>query len=167
MIKKVVLDKADRIYHFPFDLEDFFPKWPQASKEKKFPLIDLGHFLWPKSTETAASSMQLASREDLLRLKEVISSWLKKEYGVTVDPSREIFIGHGIRRTMLDLCLAFVEAGDIVLCPEPGLPSYRRFVICAGGVPVSYLMSERTNYKPSFKRNRREIGQSGPHNDIE
>jgi len=174
VIKKIVLDKADRIYHFPFDIEEFFPKRTIAAGETKEPIIDLGHFRWPKKDLMESmnkSPDQATSGNDLFRLKEVIAEWMDNEYRIKIDPRKEVHIGQGIHRIIFDFCLAFVEYGDIVLCPEPGMPFYRRFVISAGGVPVSYSISSKTDYKPSFSRLPDNLGKSAkvlilnsPHN---
>jgi LL-diaminopimelate aminotransferase len=155
MIKKVVLDKADRLYHFPLDIDDYFPRRTLSTSQRRLPLIDLGHFHWPISDENlkpSADPLKLATPQDLLLLKQTLSSWLEANYSISADPRREIYIGHGIRRIIFDLCLAFVEPGDMVLCPEPGMPAYRRCVIAAGGIPISYLLTEKSDHKPSFKK---------------
>jgi LL-diaminopimelate aminotransferase len=174
MLKKVVLDKADRLYHFPLDLEDFFPKRIAGTGIKKGRLIDLGHFTWPVAEPTDQvdqESLKQASPDDMMALKESISAWLKKEYTLKFDPKKEIYIGAGIRRIICDICLAYVESDDIVLCPEPGVPFYKRLVITAGGLPVTYKMSDRTAFKPSFKQLSSKLGKAAkililnnPHN---
>ncbi|UCD18253.1 MAG: pyridoxal phosphate-dependent aminotransferase [Candidatus Zixiibacteriota bacterium] len=174
MIKKIILDKADRLYHFPFDLEDFFPKRTLRTIDRRYPLIDLGRFRWPVEGQLPPSRLdsgELAQENDLLALKEAIASWLKAEHGLRVVARKEIYIGQGIRRMLLDLCLAFVEYGDVVLCPEPGMPFYKRQVITAGGVPVAYPATERTGFKPSTKKLSSKLGTTAkililnnPHN---
>jgi len=174
MIKKVVLDKADRVYHFPFDLEEFFPRRAFESGEKRLPTIDLGRFNWPIRDfpeESAGGGFSLAAEARVAELAVELAAWLDREHGVVVDPEKEMYIGHGIFRILFDLCLAFVEYGDIVLCPEPGVPAYRRYVIAAGGVPVSYSISERTGGKPSLSRLPANLGKAAkimvlnnPHN---
>jgi len=161
MIKKIVLDKADRLYHFPFDLEEFFPKRTLRTIDKRFPLIDLGRFQWPVTGELpppTATCNKLATPDDLNQVKQAISQWLKTEFGLRAISAKEIYIGQGIRRMLLDLCLAFVEYGDVVLYPEPGIPFYKRQVITADGVPVPYPVSERTGYKPSTKKLATKLG---------
>ncbi|MBN2227640.1 MAG: pyridoxal phosphate-dependent aminotransferase [candidate division Zixibacteria bacterium] len=161
MIKKVVLDKADRMYHFPFDLEELFPRRTLRSIDKRFTLIDLGRFRWPVSGELAASSTagnRLADRDDLNEIKQSMIRWLKSEFGLRAVSPKEIYIGQGIRRMLLDLCLAFIESGDVVLYPEPGIPFYKRQVITADGVPVPYPISEHTGYKPSTKKLASKLG---------
>jgi LL-diaminopimelate aminotransferase len=155
MIKKVVLDKADRIFNFPFDLEDFFPRRAIKTGERKLPTIDLGHFTWPISPKVSPqtdSPLKMADDESLNRLKNTLAEWLYAEYGVKINARKEIYIGQGIRRIFLDFCLVFVDYGDIVLCPEPGMPFYRRVVIASGGVPVAYPISARTKFGPSLTR---------------
>jgi len=155
MIKKVVLDKADRLYHFPFDIEDFFPRNPAIRHKVRAPLIDLGHFVWSvRDTlgEAGDNPLAIAGHDDLAELKVALADWLEKVFGLSIDPRKQIYIGQGIRRIIFDLCMAFVEPGDIVLCPEPGHPIYRRHVIAAGGIPVTYPLSERTEFRPNFKR---------------
>nr|MBN2278163.1 pyridoxal phosphate-dependent aminotransferase [candidate division Zixibacteria bacterium] len=152
MIKKVILDKADRLYHFPFDMEDFFPKRTIKTGERRIPTLDLGHFNWPHKNgkpDCGSNFLASASPNDIARLKESLSGWLNGEYRMAVDPRKEIYIGQGIHRIIFDLYLAFVELGDIVLCPEPGMPFYRRLAIAVGGVPVTYPISAKSNYKPS------------------
>ncbi|MCX6826331.1 MAG: pyridoxal phosphate-dependent aminotransferase [candidate division Zixibacteria bacterium] len=176
MIKKVILDKADRLYHFPFDLEDYYPKRIITSVERRIPIIDLGHFNWPIrkiAIESAENPLKAADQDELFRLKSALSEWLKTEYSLDIDPRKEIYIGEGIRRIIFDLCMAFVEYGDVVLCPEPGLPFYRRHTIAAGGIPVLYPISERTGFKPSLKRLPENLGRTAkllflnnPHNPL-
>jgi len=174
MIKKIVLDKADRLYHFPFDLEEFFPKRTRKSTDKKYPTIDLGRFQWPISTPLIGESADLseqANSDDILRLKEELSKWLKDRFGLKITARKEIHIGQGIRRILFDICQAFVDYGDPVLTPEPGLPFYKRQIIAAGGIPVSYQVSEKTDYKPSIKQISSNLGKTArimflnnPHN---
>jgi len=176
MIKTVILDKADRLYHFPLDIEDYFPKRLTRTDDKKQSLIDVGHFKWPvPMAENPLDFQQLApaTEEDLGALRKSIAAWLLSTYDLKVDPRREIYIGQGIHRIIFDICLAYVEYGDIVLCPEPGIPFYKRLVISVGGVPVTYPISERTDYKPSFRRLTSKLGSAAkilimnnPHNPL-
>jgi LL-diaminopimelate aminotransferase len=176
MIKSVILDKADRLYHFPLDLEDYFPKRIKRAEEKRLPLIDVGHFRWPvvdyKDTLTHRQ-IDRATESDMTRLKKSIADWLLTTYDLRIDPTREIYIGQGIRRIIFDICLAYVEYGDIVLCPEPGIPFYKRMVISVGGVPVTYPISDKTEYKPSFRQLTSKLGKAtkilimnNPHNPL-
>lgn len=175
MIKKVILDKADRLYHLPFDLDEYFPRQTLQSAARRFPQIDLGRFHWPveKWQGDGPGSSEIAGAKELLTLREALASWLQEEFSLRINPRKQIFIGHGIRRILLDFSLAFIEYGDLVLCPEPGLPAYRRDIIIAGGMPLSYQISEKTNYKPSLKKFSANVGKTAkvlvlnsPHNPL-
>ncbi|UCD94311.1 MAG: aminotransferase class I/II-fold pyridoxal phosphate-dependent enzyme, partial [Candidatus Zixiibacteriota bacterium] len=163
MIKRVILDKADRLYHFPFDLEDFFPKRAIKSGEKRVPTIDLGHFHWPIEHRLSVSepgSFEIASDHDLAELREAIAGWLLGEFGIRVDPRKELYISQGIRRIIFEVFQAFIEYGDVVLCPEPGVPFYRRLAISVCGVPVAYPISAKSDYKPSFIKLSSNLGRA-------
>jgi LL-diaminopimelate aminotransferase len=162
MIKKIVLDKADRLYHLPFDLEDYYPKRALKPGEKKIPTIDIGRLNWfiKQQPRESLDTIGLASKDDLEKLKTIIADWLLKELRISVNPNKEIYVGQGVNRIIFDLFLAFVEYGDIVLCPEPGMPFYRRLVITSGGVPVSYQTYTRSDFKPSLSRLDTNLGNA-------
>jgi len=162
MIKKVVLDKADRLYHFPFDLEECLPKRTLKTGEKRIPIIDLARFIWPVDAGDSISgpSLAMADTDDMQRLKDTLADWLTTEMGIRVDPRKEIYIGQGIHRILLDLFMAYIEYGDIVICPEPGMPFYRRMAIAVGGVPVTYPITSHSQYKPSFAKLTSNLGKA-------
>ncbi len=173
MIKKVILEKSDRLYHFPFDIEDFLPQKTLVRNPKRLPIIDLAKFRWitEGTGERIGSRGRLAGRDDIADFRIILSKWLKNEFGVKVFPGKEIYVGQGIRRMVFDACLAFVDHGDMVLCPEPGISFYRKMVIAAGGVPVTYPVSKNTDYKPSLKIISSNLGKAAkilfvnnPHN---
>jgi LL-diaminopimelate aminotransferase len=154
MIKNIIIDKADRLYHFPLELEDYFPRRVTSTGTKKYPVIDLGHFSWDipfEERQIETKSMAAVPEAELTALTVRLSRWLEDQFGVKADPAQEIYIGQGIRRIFFDICMAFVEDGDIVLCPEPGIPFYRRMAIAAGGFPVSYRISRNSDFRISFK----------------
>ncbi len=174
MIKKVILEKSDKLYHFPFDIEEYLPKKTLVRNPKKLPIIDLAKFRWMPGMRIAGSEKsgaQLARRDDIADFKIILAEWLKSELGIKVIPGKEIYVGQGIRRTVFDICLAFVDHGDTVLCPEPGISFYKKMVIAAGGVPVTYPISKNTEYKPSMKIISSNLGKTAkilflnnPHN---
>jgi LL-diaminopimelate aminotransferase len=93
-------------------------------------------------------------------LQESIANWFSNVYRLKINPLKEIYVGQGIHRILFDICLAYVEYGDVVLCPEPGMPFYRRLVIACGGVPVTYPVCNRTDNKPSLGRLDSNLGNT-------
>ncbi|MFH2036703.1 MAG: pyridoxal phosphate-dependent aminotransferase [Candidatus Zixiibacteriota bacterium] len=162
MIKNIILDKADRLYHLPFDLEDFYPKLTLKTGEKKIKTIDLSHFSWNIKSNTSdfKSPFDLSDSSDLEILKEAIAEWFKSAYDISVNPRKEIYVGQGINGIICDICVGYIEYGDIALCPEPGLPFYKRLTVLAGGVPVTYPIYSKIDFKPSLGRLDTNLGKA-------
>lgn len=61
------------------------------------------------------------------------AEWMKRRFGVEVDPETEVVSSIGSKEAIHNTYLAFVEAGDVVLVPDPGYPVYRTSTIFMGG----------------------------------
>ena len=57
-------------------------------------------------------------------LKEAVAEFYLKEYGVTLDPEREVCILGGAKIGLVELPLALMNPGDKLLLPDPGYPDY-------------------------------------------
>ncbi|ADU93346.1 pyridoxal phosphate-dependent aminotransferase [Geobacillus sp. Y412MC52] len=57
-------------------------------------------------------------------LKEAIAAFYAREYGVNIDPDREVAILFGGKAGLVELPLCLVNPGDVVLVPDPGYPDY-------------------------------------------
>ena len=82
-----------------------------------------------------AGATQYTQATGLEALRESISSWYGKRFGVDV-PARRIVITAGASAALQLACLALIEAGDEVLLPDPSYPCNRHFVTAADGRPV-------------------------------
>ncbi len=175
MIKKVLIDKANRTYQFPPDLFSFLPDNDKPSLIKKTELIDLGRFNWniPYDHETnfTPEDLQPAKTEKIEQLKDAISDWLYEQHKVRINPKKEIYIGGSISQTLFAIGLSFIDPGDLVFIPELGYPLYRKVITASGGEPVSYSVSSKTDFKPDFKKLSTRIGHvsrllflNSPHN---
>jgi L-glutamine---4-(methylsulfanyl)-2-oxobutanoate aminotransferase len=60
----------------------------------------------------------------LSRLREAIAARYSFEYGVELDPEREVAIVPGTKTAIVELCLALAERGSTVVLPDPGYPDY-------------------------------------------
>ena len=63
---------------------------------------------------------------DLLR--QAYADWYEKWYGVTLNPKNEVLPLLGSKEGIMHICMAFLNAGDQVLVPNPGYPSPSREV---------------------------------------
>ncbi len=60
------------------------------------------------------------------------AEWMQRRFGVTVDPDTEVVSSIGSKEAIHNIYLAFVEAGDVVLVPDPAYPVYRTSSIFMG-----------------------------------
>ncbi|HTE23220.1 pyridoxal phosphate-dependent aminotransferase [Flavitalea sp.] len=83
-------------------------------------------------------------------LRKAISDWYNIWYGVTLDPESEVLPLIGSKEGIMHICMTYLDAGDEVLVPNPGYPTYRSAVALAGGKAVSYELTEANSWEPDF-----------------
>lgn len=173
--KKVVIEKADRLYQMPPDILSMIRVTDKPSLVRKTDQIDLATFDWPIRFDAdltlSADDLQPASETQLNDLKSALAEWMLANNGVKLKPDKDIFLGSGISSLIFSIGLAYLETGDIAFVPEVGLPLYRRVVIACGAEPISYPVTLKTGWSPDFDRitnNLRRLGQilflNSPHN---
>ena len=84
-------------------------------------------------------------------LRKAISDWYKKWYDVELNPDTEIMPLLGSKEGIMHICMTYLNAGDKVLVPNPGYPTYRSAVKLAGGECVDYDLTEANNWEPDFE----------------
>ena len=82
--------------------------------------------------------------------REAITEWLKKRFGVMVDPKREVVTLIGSKEGLGHLPVAVVNPGDVVLVPTPGYPVYNAAAIFAGGVPYMMPLTHEHGFLPNL-----------------
>lgn len=83
-------------------------------------------------------------------LRKAISDWYKTWYDVELNPDTEIMPLLGSKEGIMHICMTYLNAGDKVLVPNPGYPTYRSAVKLAGGECVDYDLTEENNWEPDF-----------------
>lgn len=59
-----------------------------------------------------------------LALKQAVAEYYLREYGVTVDPETEVAVLGGTKIGVVELPLAIMNEGELLLLPDPGYPDY-------------------------------------------
>lgn len=77
------------------------------------------------------------SNSGLLELREALTRYLARLYGVEYHPDRELLITVGVSEALYLAMTAVLDPGDEVIVPEPCFVAYMPEVSLAGGVPVS------------------------------
>ncbi|MCO5189734.1 MAG: aminotransferase class I/II-fold pyridoxal phosphate-dependent enzyme [Anaerolineae bacterium] len=80
---------------------------------------------------------QYTSNSGTMELREAISRYIGRLYGVRYDIESEIIVTVGVSEAMYLAMTAVLNPGDEVIIPEPCFVSYAPEVSFAGGVPVT------------------------------
>jgi LL-diaminopimelate aminotransferase len=83
-------------------------------------------------------------------LRTAMAGFYRKAYGVDVDPKTEVLPLIGSKEGILHTTLALVNAGDEVLVPNPGYPTYTSLSKILGAKVVNYNLSEANGWQPDF-----------------
>ncbi|HEX2535029.1 MAG TPA: aminotransferase class I/II-fold pyridoxal phosphate-dependent enzyme [Chitinophagaceae bacterium] len=84
-------------------------------------------------------------------LRQAFAQWYLQWYGVELNPATEILPLIGSKEGIMHICMTYLDAGDEVLIPNPGYPTYRSAVQLAGGTCVEYALSEEQGWQPDFE----------------
>ncbi len=95
---------------------------------------------------------QYPSCEGMMAFRQEAAKWIEKQYGVSLDPAKEVLTLIGSKEGVGHLPLAFINPGDVSLIPDPGYPVYAAGTLFAGG--KSYLMPlhEKNGFLPDFSK---------------
>ena len=87
------------------------------------------------------------SNHGLLTMREEISSFVERKYGVKYDPQKEILVTVGGSEAIDGAIRAIIEPGDEVIIPQPSYVCYEPITVLAGGVPVIIETKAENEFK--------------------
>ncbi len=88
--------------------------------------------------------------DSLPELRKAVADWYQARFGVDLNPNTEVLPLIGSKEGIGHIALCFVEAGSIVLVPDPGYPVYTMATLIAGGEPYYMPLIEEDGYIPDF-----------------
>jgi len=90
--------------------------------------------------------------------REAVARWYKVRFGLEFDPESEITHIMGGKEGVANIARAFINPGDIVLCPNPGYPVYANGAtkLCDGEPFLMPLLKEN-NFLPDFEEIDKKI----------
>ncbi|MCS6956893.1 MAG: LL-diaminopimelate aminotransferase [Aquificaceae bacterium] len=91
------------------------------------------------------------SYEGMLSFRQAVANWYKRRFDVELDPASEVVTLIGSKEGIAHFPLAFINPGDIVLCPDPAYPVYKIGTLFAGGEPYLLPLKEENGFLPDFK----------------
>jgi LL-diaminopimelate aminotransferase len=89
--------------------------------------------------------------EGMLSFREAVSNRYLLDYGVEVDPEREVIALLGSKEGIHNIHFAFVNPGDLVFYTDPGYPVYRTGPLFAGGEIYCMPLLKDNNFLPDLE----------------
>ncbi len=87
----------------------------------------------------------------LSRFREVAADWYGRRFGVKLDAAKEVITLIGSKEGLAHFPLAFIDPGDVVLCPSPAYPVYHSSTLMAGGRPVPMPLLKQNGFLPDLE----------------
>jgi LL-diaminopimelate aminotransferase len=91
------------------------------------------------------------------RYREACAEWVRRRFGVSVDPDEETLALIGSKEGIAHLFLAFVDPGDYTLVPGCGYPVYHGGGVLAGGRTHWMPMTEENDFLADFESTPPEV----------
>ncbi|MDD1771691.1 MAG: aminotransferase class I/II-fold pyridoxal phosphate-dependent enzyme [Methanomassiliicoccales archaeon] len=84
--------------------------------------------------------------------RRAIADWYQKRFNVDVDPNGEVAILIGSKEGLANICRAFVNPGEKVLCPDPAYPVYAQgAATLTDAVPVRFPLLPEKGFLPDIE----------------
>ncbi|KRK97403.1 aminotransferase [Secundilactobacillus odoratitofui DSM 19909 = JCM 15043] len=85
-------------------------------------------------------------------LKQAAADFYQREYGVELDPEKEVAILGGSKIGLVELPFALLNPGDTMLLPDPGYPDYLSGVALAQVKLALMHLSADNHYLPDYQK---------------
>ncbi|MCU9612007.1 pyridoxal phosphate-dependent aminotransferase [Caldibacillus lycopersici] len=86
-----------------------------------------------------------------LELKQAVSAFYNREYGVKIDPEREVAILFGAKSGLVELPMCLLNEGDLMLLPDPGYPDYLSGTVLANVEYATFPLLAENHYLPDYE----------------
>jgi len=87
----------------------------------------------------------------LKEFRDCAAEYMKRRFGVEVDPDTEICSNVGSKEAIFNFPEAFVEHDDVVICPSPGYPPMKTGTIFAEAVPYFVPLLAENGFLIDYK----------------
>lgn len=93
-------------------------------------------------------------------LRQAISDWYTRYYGVSLDAGTEILPLIGSKEGIVHICMTYLQAGDEALIPDPGYPTYASAVRLSEATAIPYTLDAEHNWLPDLDAlSRRDLSR--------
>ena len=91
------------------------------------------------------------SYQGIPALRDAISDFYQKQYGVALNPEHEILPLLGSKEGIMHISMAFLNPGDQVLVPNPGYPTYTSVTRLVEAEPIFYNLNANHHWQPNLE----------------
>jgi len=95
----------------------------------------------------------------LPQLRQAISSWYQRRFGLSFDPDKEVLPLIGSKEGIGHVALCFIDPGDLALVTDPGYPVYSIGTMFAGGDCHFLPLIEENDFLPDLDHVPAEVAQ--------
>lgn len=85
-------------------------------------------------------------------LRVAAADFYKRTYNVDIDPQTEVAILGGTKIGLVELPMALLNEGDVMLLPDPGYPDYLSGVVLAGAKMATMPLTENNSFLPDYTK---------------
>ena len=93
-------------------------------------------------------------------LRAAISTYYLRRFGVELDPNTQVAPLIGSKEGIVNIALAFVDPGSMVLVPDPGYPTYKLGTLLAGGETYAVPLLPEKDYLPDLEAIPDEVARA-------
>ncbi|WP_034043231.1 pyridoxal phosphate-dependent aminotransferase [Wocania ichthyoenteri] len=98
-----------------------------------------------------ATAHKYQSYQGLPELRGAIADFYKEHFSVSLSPLTEVLPLIGSKEGIMHISMTYLNAGDEVLIPNPGYPTYQSVTKLVGAKGVLYELDEVNNWMPDFE----------------
>ncbi len=159
----MISEKAKQIP--PFIVMDVLERAKELEREGKDIIhLQIGEPDFPTPLSIKEAGIMALSEDDThythslgkLELREAISEYYNRKYGVTVSPDN-ILVTMGSSSAMLLLFNALLNPGDEVIISDPGYPCYPNFIHAVDGKAVKVKVNEDKGFQYETEDIRKKL----------
>lgn len=98
----------------------------------------------------APDAHKYQSYKGIPQLRTAICQWYQRQFNVAVNEENQVLPLIGSKEGVMHVSMSFLNAGDQVLVPNPGYPSYKSCTLLAGGIPIDMPLKENLGWIPDL-----------------
>jgi LL-diaminopimelate aminotransferase len=83
-------------------------------------------------------------------LRKAFSAYYLRRFHIDLDPEGEVLPLLGSKEGIVNIHLALINPGDVILIPDPGYIAYSRGAVLAGGEPYMIPLTPQNRFMPAL-----------------